>query len=251
MQHRTRTGYSLGILVASAILTLMLAMPAELTQAATATPAVYAPTARPFGKTYADWSAAWAQWFFRVPLHRDANDYSKGILNPNFERTGATCTVEQSGPVFFLANLHPETDDAVRRCTVPAGKALLLPLATGICSNLPGDKRSVADLKDECRRSLDVVTEAQVEIDGVAVPNVMTFRTQSRPFSYRIPKDDCCFLGALGMKPGTYWPAVIDGFFVMIQPLPAGQHTIHYREHSPLVGPPIEATYILAVAAGK
>jgi hypothetical protein len=241
------TRLSLATLILSALLTLILAVPAEMAQAA-ATPAVFQPTARPYGKTHGDWAALWAQWFFRVPLHKDANDHSKGILHPNFETTGATCAAGQAGAVFFLANLHPDTANAVRRCTVPAGKALLLPVASGICSNLPGERKSVADLQDECRRSLDVVTEASVEIDGVAVPNVLSYRAQSRPFSYRIPKDDCCFLGELGAKPGTYWPAISEGYFVMIQPLPKGQHTIRYREHSPLVGPPIEATYILTIA---
>jgi hypothetical protein len=134
---------------------------------------------------------------------------------------------------------------------VPAGKALLLPLATGICTDLPRSGRSVEDLRFECRNSLDFVTEVGVEIDGVAVPDVMSFRTQSLPFSFRVPKDDCCGFAALGVKPGVYYPGIVDGFFVMIPPLPAGEHTIHYREHTPLAGPPIEATYILTVAAPR
>lgn len=246
-----RTRLSLVALVLSAALALIVATPAQFTQAA-APASVYPPTARAYGKTYGQWAALWARWFISVPMHVDPADPSKGIRNPNFESTGATCGVGQSGPVFFLANLHPDTDGAVRHCTVPAGKALLLPLSTGFCNNGPGERKSVADVSFECRNSGDVVEDVSVEIDGVAVPNVMSFRVQSKPFPYKVVKDSCCFPAELGYRVGqTYWPAVMDGWFVLIKPLSAGEHVIHYSDYAPMSTGTTSATYILTVAAAK
>jgi hypothetical protein len=249
MHGNPRARLSLAALLLSAALALIVATPAQFTAAA-APASVYPPNARVHGRTHGDWAALWARWFISVPMHVDPADPSKGILNPNFETTGATCGVRQSGPVFFLANLHPDTDGAVRRCTVPAGKTLLLPLSTGLCTNGPGERKSVADVQFECRISADVVEAVAVEIDGVAVPDVMSYRVQSKPFPYKVVKDSCCFPEELGYRVGrTYWPAVMEGWFVMIKPLPAGEHVIKYSDNAPIATGQTSATYILTVAA--
>src|SRR5437899_1087429 len=53
-------------------------------------PGVFAPSSKPFGKTYGEWSAAWWQWVLSIPK-RD---------NPLADPTGEKCAVGQSGPVW-------------------------------------------------------------------------------------------------------------------------------------------------------
>ena len=67
-----------------------------------------------------------------------------------------------------------------------------------------------------------------LEIDGRAVVNIDAFRVQSPElFSYTLPEDNMFALFGFPSSAGTYYPAVTDGIFVMLTPLPAGPHTIH------------------------
>jgi hypothetical protein len=82
---------------------------------------VVPPQARPFGRTYGDWSAAWWQYVFSIPTPQ----------NPLFDTTGAQCHVGQSGNVFFLVgSVLGTTDPIVRECTIPPGRMLFFPLVT-------------------------------------------------------------------------------------------------------------------------
>jgi hypothetical protein len=53
---------------------------------------VYEATAKVEDKTYAEWSAAWCQWAFRIKKDR----------NPIRDDTGAFAGEAQAGPVWFL-----------------------------------------------------------------------------------------------------------------------------------------------------
>ena len=85
---------------------------------ATPQPKVLPLDSSPYGNTYGEWSARWWQWLMAIPE----------ATNPNFDPTGAHCAVGQVGPVWFLAGSVGGA--ATRHCTVPAGKALLLPPLT-------------------------------------------------------------------------------------------------------------------------
>jgi hypothetical protein len=51
--------------------------------------------------------------------------------HPRDHYTPSGCTINQSGPVWFLADLL--SGKAERSCTIPAGKAILVPMLTGNC----------------------------------------------------------------------------------------------------------------------
>ncbi len=52
-----------------------------------------------------------------------------------------------------------------------------------------------------------------------------------------------------GLPGGTYGPCVADGIYLMVAPLSAGQHTIHFAAESFWFGDPwaIDVTYELTV----
>src|SRR5437762_1456121 len=65
----------------------------------------------------ADWSKAWWQW---------AGSFDRAD-SPVADRTGTSCHLKQSGPVWFLAGTYG-TRRTIRTCTIPRDKYLFFPL---------------------------------------------------------------------------------------------------------------------------
>src|SRR3989442_9792432 len=53
---------------------------------------IYPPDSKPYGKTYADWTAEWWEWFISIPTDK----------NPINDPTGERCDEQQVAPVWFL-----------------------------------------------------------------------------------------------------------------------------------------------------
>ena len=219
---------------------------------------VIPPDSTPFGKTYSQWSAAWWQWALSIPVH--SPPFSSHINHPLFDLTGAQCAEGQTGPVWFLGgaffvNGTPgQTTTKRAQCTVPSSKALYFPLINAECSLLEGPPAgcpgsSVAALRADIKPFIDGATGlVSADVDGVAIPIPIQFREQSPAFSFTLPPDD--LLSAIGegpFRPGTYFPSVDDGYYVMLAPLPAGTHRVHFLGQS-TVGPfTLDVTYLLTV----
>ena len=58
---------------------------------------------RAFGRSYGEWSAAWWQWAYGIPVP----------TNPLFDETGALCGNGQTGKVWFLAGVFNASGTAV------------------------------------------------------------------------------------------------------------------------------------------
>ena len=56
-------------------------------------PGVFAVNSKPYGLSYAQWTANWWKWAMGIPTPN----------NPIPDKTGANCAQQQSGPVWFLA----------------------------------------------------------------------------------------------------------------------------------------------------
>jgi hypothetical protein len=85
--------------------------------------------------------------------------------------------------------------------------------------------------------------------DGTAVGS--PYRVMSPVFSFTLPSDtDNVFtnIGAVGSFPkGTHSPMVGDGFYVMLAPLSAGQHTVHFHGEVPSIPFVLDINYVLNV----
>ncbi len=204
--------------------------------AATITPAyaqrglTFPPNSNPYGKSYGDWSIAWWQWALSIPTAE----------NPLFDETGALCDQAQSGPVWYLAGIFNVSGTAHRSCSVPKGRAIFFPLLNVEWDNIcPPDYLTFEQERDLAASITDLITDLICEIDGVAVPNPFRFRTQAGPFSLTIPDGNIYQAFGCEALPGTYAPVAGDGYYVMLQPLPKGHHTIHFGG---TIGPPIGFT---------
>jgi hypothetical protein len=174
------------------------------------------PVAPPSGSL----TAAWWQWVIAIPP----------VLNPILDGANSTCAQGQSGPVWYLGGTFTN-DPANRVCTVPQGKQILIPILAVLdgaaafdCEpTVPGVPCDVPTLRALAAAQENDPALLLATLDGVPIPNLAAYRVISPVFPVTIPADG----GALGLPPGAYSPQVSDGYWLLIDPLPAGPHALH------------------------
>jgi hypothetical protein len=170
------------------------------------------PEKRYAGLTYGEWSAKWWQ-------------YAVGVTDPN-----ADCTINQSGPVWFLAGAPSSNGQPVHlSCNAPAGQAIFVPVINSEWSTNEdmGCGNTYQTLLACAAAPMDLVTQRSFSIDGVPVDlgpnpqNQSTFRVQSPPPPFTIN----AIVGNSFVPAGTGM-SVADGFYVLIKPLTPGSHRL-------------------------
>lgn len=167
---------------------------------------VFPADSKPYGITYGEWTARFWQWLHSIPKPD----------NPAADPTGKNCGLKQTGPVWFLPGTFGGINE--RTCTIPAGKAILLSAINVMCSYAEHHLKTEPELRACAKADQDKVTATSIAVDGVQLNPV---RLQSPLFTVTLPPNN-----ALGLKPQTT-PAISDGYWVFLQPLPPGNHTIH------------------------
>lgn len=189
---------------------------------------VFAVDSRPFGLSYGDWSGKWWQWVVGIPKD----------VNPTADESGKYCASGQNNQyVWFLAGTGGGS--AVRTCTIPTGKAIFFPILNGECTykdsataKTPSDLRSCAIQSDAG------VTTLQASVDGYNLKNIEGYRVTSDPFNLTMASNNM-----MGVTPGPT-EGVSDGWWVLLHPLPPGNHEIHFVGvlGSPTVTPTLTST---------
>ena len=176
---------------------------------------VFPVDSKPYGKSYADWSAIWWQWLLSIPKDK----------SPAGDSTGEDCGTNQQGPIWFLAGTFGGS--AERTCTIPSGKAIMFSPINSECSYAEyPEEKTESDLLECAKTFQDQTTSAQVTINGTAIENLDKFRIQSPPFNVTIPENN-----VFGTSPGPT-QAVSDGLWVILKPLPVGEHKIGFKGSS-------------------
>jgi hypothetical protein len=164
------------------------------------------------GKTYGYWAGKWWKWAMELPVEG----------NPTTDTPDFDVTDGQTGDVWNLAAFFGTGE---RTCTIPADKYLMVGLLNTEWSSLEDPFPETEEEQAEIAASVAdfiVVDSLFFEIDGVPVENLADFRFQSPQFKFKAPTP--WIFGPTGGK-GT---AVADGYYVMLQPLSPGEHTLHY-----------------------
>lgn len=184
-------------------------------EGSTSTIEVYPVDSKPYGLSYAEWSAKWWQWVHSISAEN----------NPVTDTTGKECARGQNGPVWFLAGTYGGPVE--RTCNIPAGKAIFIPIANIPCSpanpefeSLKGKPESV--MRQECKKVQDSIDFMEIAVDGMQLPNLGSFRVQSPLFNLTMPENN-----VFGVAQGTY-PTVGDGNYQILKPLPPGEHDISW-----------------------
>ena len=227
------------MLVAATMFAVATTLPVGAGQGNLGNPGILPPQSHAYGKSYAEWAAAWWQWGLTLPVEGHP-----------FYGCPANCEAGQSGPVWFLAGGPTECS-----CTLLVGKAVFFPLVNAECSSLedPPFHGDTATEQRDCAKFWGdhiVVGSLFCEIDGVPVKNLASYRFVSPQISFTAPTP--WVYGSVG-GPGT---SVGDGYYVLLTPLSKGMHTIHFGGSShfsvaagdPFDGDfPIDTTYHLLV----
>jgi len=195
------------------------------------------PHSKAYGNKFSEWSAQWWQFVLSIPA----------AGNPLSDPVGSQCVLGQRGPVWFLVGwFGPGT--ATRACSIPEGVALFFPVINVVDVNTT--TQTAQELRVETAPCLDAVTSLSVMVDDVPVQSLREkFRVRSEVFAVTLPAGNLFAIG-----PGTYSPAIDDGFYVMLKPLSVGPHTVQFAGASagcPLIGGPfsVGVTYNLTVVA--
>lgn len=200
---------AIGVTVGGALLPNRSSQPDQLAE--TSKIRIFPVDSKPYGLAYGEWAARHWQWLLSLPSKDD----------PSQDSIGETCFTNQVDEnVWFLAG-PSNTGRVERSCTIPSGKAILIPLLTGIC-----DYHSDPTLKTEsdlrtCAYSGIEGASKQLSVDGLEIKNIESYRVQSPLFNLTIPADNM-----LGLEPVDSTEATADGYYVILEPLPAGRHII-------------------------
>ena len=175
-------------------------------------PNVYSIDNKPYGFTYAEWTAKWWQWSLSIPKD----------INPAGDTTGKNCAQNQNGSVWFLAGTFG--GQAERSCTIPTGKAILFAPINAECSYAEyTNLKSEAELRTCAKTLQDQTTQIDVTIDGIKIQDMEKYRIQSPLFSVTFPNGN-----VYGIPAGTT-QAVSDGNWVFLHPLSPGKHEIRSK----------------------
>lgn len=185
-------------------------------------PTVLPSNSHPYGKSYTEWSEDHWRWIYSIPAD----------IHPVFQDGNVDLSLYQPpGRVWFLCGSFSPTPvasglfaTANRTCTVPSGKALFFPIIDAEASTAEGNGSTEAELLAATRGFLDPASGLACEIDGQPVQHLERYRFETPVFHWGpVPANSL-----LGLPVGTTTRSVSAGYFLMLAPLPSGQHTIHF-----------------------
>lgn len=195
------------------------------------------PGATVAGKTIGECTTNWWQW-----------GLSFGPLaNPFYDSYGGYASLNQSGPVFFLAGSPGGSNS--RRFEVSADVYVLVPLLAGEFSQLElGFDKTAAEVRQAAKQLADLIGSLHATLDGVPIPQITLFahREVSPDFDFVATSGN-----ALGVPAGHSGIAVADGYFLMLAPLSPGVHTLNYGGSAPLLGVFVDETDTITVGVPK
>lgn len=209
--HRSRkmimiSAVVMGVSMISTILPFALAQSSSNTPM----PAVYPINSKPYGLTYGEWTAKWWQWTLSIPKD----------VNPGGDTTGKNCALKQSGPVWFLTGTFGGA--ATRNCTIPTGKAILVPMINAECDYLAKPNLKTESQLLACAKSENEgISGLDVTVDGVKVTGLQNYRVQSSLFNFTYPSNN------INGAPVGSTQGISDGYWIILKPLTTGEHTVH------------------------
>jgi hypothetical protein len=189
-------------------------------------------------------SFEWWQWVTSIPASE----------NPMLDPTGEKCMVGQHGDIWFLAGSWIGSG-ITRTCAIPANVKLFFPVLNYIGADTPGQcgqgpSRTTASWRAEADVNMDAATNLSATLDGRSAGKIT--RVQSKVFALSVPEDNAFVAAGFFCPPGdplvagNYSPAVDDGYYVQLNPLSVGQHTLVIQAGFG-GGTPSVLTYILEV----
>ena len=187
-----------------------------------------------------DLTAQWWQNVLSIPT----------TVNPLLDPAGDYCMVGQRGSVWFLYGSW-DGQPKYRTCSAPADRQLFFPVVNYVNINTPGvcgqvDNYTARQLRAMIKPIIDGATNLSVTIDGRRVKDLD--RIESIVFEVTYGADNIFVAPCAGdSPPGTYSPAVDDGYYVLLKGLEPGTHTLHIHGELPSINAVQDITYYLNI----
>jgi len=175
-------------------------------------PHVIPPNATYQGHTYPEWAGSFWAWALALPVGGHPflacpKDFSAG----------------QTGNVWYWA--APDGPATCRDVRLPPGTALFLTIRDIETSSLeqpPFFGATEGEQRANSKFFADHIVDVFCIIDGVPVKNVQAYRFSTPQIQFTAPTP-----WIFGNTGGT-GTSVGDGYYMMLEPLSVGKHTIHY-----------------------
>lgn len=153
-------------------------------------------------------------------------------VHPRFDTTGKHCGNNQNGPVWFLDHLVDKQVTKTMNCEIPEGKAIFVPLLIAECDSGDTEPPTVAMIT-QCAKEGNDRGNTQLSVDDNPILVINNTSQSEEDYSlYRTTTDSFNVTWAVpnifGVPGGTF-EGIGDGYFAIIQPLPVGNHKIHYK----------------------
>lgn len=179
------------------------------------------------GASLPDWATRYWAWLLPKAPERSATE----------DTTGEFCADGQSGPVWYLAGADAKSH-ITRNCHIARGKYLLLPALAQMVYRTKGEGECARYERERIAEQASFSVRATyIVLDGERFDGLDDFR----PFT---PK--CTSIrGTLGEV--VVDDAIFFGSWVMLQPLPPGEHVISFGGELPATNTYRAVTYRLTV----
>jgi hypothetical protein len=207
------------------VLIVSLAVTPSIVQAQGTDPYTFPVNSSPYGTAFKDWAAKWSAWINTVPKSQNWNFQN----SPGVKYVPEDCSYLQNpaSPVFFLPYVGAERGSvAAMTCNVPHDKAVIFQIdgATSDYSDPTVKTKTPAELIRLATQSNVYPNSFEVTLDGhpLAFTNDEGHKVQTDLYNLTLPADN------LWGEPAGPDHAISQGWWVMLKPLPPGQHTVHY-----------------------
>jgi hypothetical protein len=178
-------------------------------------PDIYPLSSKPYGKTYGEWASEWWQWFSSIPK----------TMNPSIDQTGKDCNINQNDKnVWFLTLDFGTGKHITRSCSIPEGRAIFVPMFANDCDFSDASHPPISGLLKCARDFTDSLQRVSLTIDGKPIVSPQSYRVDS-PLFYTTYAGPTNADNVYGVPPGKY-PAQLNGYFIILHPLPIGEHNI-------------------------
>ena len=178
---------------------------------------IFPPGSKPYGLAYPEHIENFWKWTLGIP----AKD------NPINDPTGEKCATGQlntNSSVFYLTFNNGGVSE--RTCEVPAGKGLFIPVMQVELSDKDTPGATIEELKLSAKTDQDSVNSLYLKIGDKEYnfDDLRKYRTDTDGFDVNYADN-----GIFGIVEGGPTKAVADGYYIMTDPLPKGNHTVHYK----------------------